>query len=635
MNLGKQIFWFKLLLMVLLPNCGTAMEKEAGFQLDEYVVTATRNQLTLKEVPQSTEIITRETIEKIGAGTVRDVLKYASNIYFAEGNGAHGDNITLRGSGVNDILILHNGRRLPGENFYAFSKDTSNARTLERFNLSNVERIEIVRGQAGALYGSDAQAGVINIITKKAAKPSFIAGFNTGSRQMSNYYHWDSGKQGKASAVVDISFNKLRNFDSKAAGFTHGPGQSYSLDFDYEMDEDNKLNLYLDYIKQKHAFDTSLSTYAWTNHRDYERKTASLTYEGQNANSNYSLSASYGELESDHREKEFYVGNRRPALLDRNYQRKYKLWNLEARDTISLAENNRLTLGGELRTVDGGAFVENGKDQTEQYSLYLQEELYVHDKLLVIPSVRYDHHDSFGGQTSPSVGATYFLTESSRLKGNYGKAYRAPSVDELYGTFDHMGMFTIYSNAALEPEETTGWELAYEQELSSEAKAKVTYFANKKDNAISYQKMTGAGAGSRPDYQIINIDETSTKGVELAYEQDLGAGFTLLLDYAYLDAQNEVTDTRLDYSARNTYTAKLLWEEEGLNPWSVVLFNRWYSDYHYEGKDYSINTFNLAVSKKWGTGQRAFIAIDNLFDKENENLNAYGRLWRAGVELSF
>lgn len=635
MNLGKQIFWFKLLLMVLLPNCGTAMEKEAGFQLDEYVVTATRNQLTLKEVPQSTEIITRETIEKIGAGTVRDVLKYASNIYFAEGNGAHGDNITLRGSGVNDILILHNGRRLPGENFYAFSKDTSNARTLERFNLSNVERIEIVRGQAGALYGSDAQAGVINIITKKAAKPSFIAGFNTGSRQMSNYYHWDSGKQGKASAVVDISFNKLRNFDSKAAGFTHGPGQSYSLDFDYEMDEDNKLNLYLDYIKQKHAFDTSLSTYAWTNHRDYERKTASLTYEGQNANSNYSLSASYGELESDHREKEFYVGNRRPALLDRNYQRKYKLWNLEARDTISLAENNRLTLGGELRTVDGGAFVENGKDQTEQYSLYLQEELYVHDKLLVIPSVRYDHHDSFGGQTSPSVGATYFLTESSRLKGNYGKAYRAPSVDELYGTFDHMGMFTIYSNAALEPEETTGWELAYEQELSSEAKAKVTYFANKKDNAISYQKMTGAGAGSRPDYQIINIDETSTKGVELAYEQDLGAGFTLLLDYAYLDAQNEVTDTRLDYSARNTYTAKLLWEEEGLNSWSVVLFNRWYSDYHYEGKDYSINTFNLAVSKKWGTGQRAFIAIDNLFDKENENLNAYGRLWRAGVELSF
>lgn len=635
MNVGKQIFWFKLLLMVLLPNCGTAMEKEAGFQLDEYVVTATRNQLTLKEVPQSTEIITRETIEKIGAGTVRDVLKYASNIYFAEGNGAHGDNLTLRGSGVNDILILHNGRRLPGENFYAFSKDTSNARTLERFNLSNVERIEIVRGQAGALYGSDAQAGVINIITKKAAKPSFIAGFNTGSRQMSNYYHWDSGKQGKASAVVDISFNKLRNFDSKAAGFTHGPGQSYSLDFDYEMDEDNKLNLYLDYTKQKHAFDTSLSTYAWTNHRDYERKTASLTYEGQNANSNYSLSASYGELESYHREKEFYVGNGRPALLDRNYQRKYKLWNLEARDTISLAENNRLTLGGELRTVDGGAFVENGKDQTKQYSLYLQEELYVHDKLLVIPSVRYDHHDSFGGQTSPSVGATYFLTESSRLKGNYGKAYRAPSVDELYGTFDHMGMFTIYGNAALEPEETTGWELSYEQELSSEAKAKVTYFANKKDKAISYQKMAGAGAGSRPDYQIINIDETSTKGVELAYEQDLGAGFTLLLDYAYLDAKNEVTDTCLDYSARNTYTAKLLWEEAGLNPWSVVLFNRWYSDYHYEGKDYSINTFNLAVSKKWGTGQRAFIAIDNLFDKKNENLNAYGRLWRAGVELSF
>ena len=119
---------------------------------------------------------------------------------------------------------------------------------------------------------------------------------------MNNYYHWDSGKQGKVSAGLDVNFSKLRNFDSKAEGFSHGPGQSYSLDLDYEMDEANKLNLYLDYQKQKYDFEAIYPVggrkITWDNQREYERKLASLTYEGQNKKHVYSVTASYGELES-------------------------------------------------------------------------------------------------------------------------------------------------------------------------------------------------------------------------------------------------------------------------------------------------------------------------------------------------
>lgn len=637
MKLSKHLLLINILLATLLPNCSLAMEKSPSFQLDEYVVTATRSQLSQKEVPQSVEVITKAEIEKLGATSVREVLKYASNLYYADGNGAHGDNFTLRGSGINDVLILLNGRRLPGENFYAANKDSGNARTLERFNLANVERIEIVRGQAGALYGSDAQVGVINIITKKATERSFTVGFNTGSHQMNNYYRWDSGVQGKVSAVLDVNFGKLRNFDSRAEGFSHGPWQSYALDLDYEMDEDNKLNLYIDYTKQNYDFEAVTSSgLSWDNHRDYERKTVVATYEGQDEYNTYSLSATYGELKTNGNEKELLMRpGTRPTLVPRVTESKHKLWSVEARNAVQLSENNKLTVGGEVRTVDGGAFVENAKDKTDQHSVYLQEEVYLNDKLLVIPSVRYDHHDSFGGQISPSVGATYFLTEASRLKANYGKAYRAPSVDELYGAFDHMGMFTFYGNANLKPEETTGWELTYEQEFSDNSKGSLTYFANRKDNAISYQKMAGVNMVGMSDYQFVNIDEASTKGVEFTYEQDLGAGFTLCLDYAYLDVQNEVTGERLNFSSRNTYTAKLVWAEDAVNPLSVAVFNRWYSDYRNEGEDYSINTLNVAVNKRWGKTYRAFIAIDNLFDKENENINAYGRLWRVGVEMTF
>ena len=147
MNLKRSLLVMNI--MLALVNSTYAGE-QASFQLDEYVVTATRSTLTQKEVPQSVEVITGETIKKFGSTSVRDVLKYASNFYLADGTGSHGDNFSLRGSGTDDVLILLNGRRIPGENFYAIGRDSTNARVLDRFNLSNVERIELVRGQAGA-----------------------------------------------------------------------------------------------------------------------------------------------------------------------------------------------------------------------------------------------------------------------------------------------------------------------------------------------------------------------------------------------------------------------------------------------------------------------------------------------------
>lgn len=78
-----------------------------------------------------------------------------------------------------------------------------------------------------------------------------------------------------------------------------------------------------------------------------------------------------------------------------------------------------------------------GSDRAEQYALYVQDEYRAGSKLLLIPSIRYDHHDSFGSHTSPNLGATYFIDDNSRFKANYGSAYRSPSVDELYGDFSH------------------------------------------------------------------------------------------------------------------------------------------------------------------------------------------------------
>lgn len=614
-----------------------ALDKYEG---EEYVVTATRTELTQKQNPRSVEVITKEEIENSGAVSVRDALRLSSNINIQNGGGNSGDTILIRGN--EDVLIMVNGRRYASEGAFAFL--SQNGFTLDRLNINNVERIEILRGQDASIYGSGAQGGIINIITKKSEQEAFTVGVTTGTREMSNYYRWDSGKQGKVSAVFDASFSKLRDIDSKTDGdhLLNGPKQNYSLDLDYEMDENNSLNLYLDYGKDnlERYNESTMSVIPGKPNKKtgilpftYERKSGALTYTGKNDNSEYSVSASYSHMDRD------TAVNDSPNTTE---PRQYTTWNIEARDAIQTADNNKLVVGAEYREDRGTIYGSNEQKSVEQYALYLHDEYYVNDKLLLTPSVRYDHHGSFGGNTSPSIGATYFIADNSRVKASYNTGYRAPSIDELYGAFDHGGMFAgmgflFYGNPDLKPEKTRGYELSLEHEFDEKTASRLTYFNNKKKDAINQTTIEGSR-----DYTWTNIDSASYEGVEFEISRELGNGFTVAGNYDYLDAYDDTTGERLDYSARNTFTVKLSWTEPVNKEWNVTAWNRWYSDYRYTTgamsstpTNGSINTFNFVVNKRWGDKYRAFVGIDNVFDKKLADMNYYGRMWRAGMEMTF
>lgn len=626
-----------LCILSAISSSGYAAEKSdmITYSLDEVVVTATKTELTQKENPRSVEVITKEDIQNTGAISVRDALRTATNIDIVSVNHGGGENISIRGGDTDGVLILVNGRRVAGENY--FMSQGSNAYALDRLNLSNVDHIEILRGPASAIYGSGAMSGVINIITKKSEKPEFSVGVATGTNEMSNYYHYDTGKNGKVSVNFDVNFSKLRNIDSKAGkNLLHGPKQAYNLNLDYEMDENNNLNLMLDYAKdnlETRMRDFSVSSsapddlkYPITSFTS-ERKTIALTYDGKNSNSDYSLSASYSQL------------NRDPYAADTpgTNEKKYKSWNIEARDTIRTSDNNKLIFGGEYRGDKASIYSgDNTVKNTDQYSLYLYDEYRVDNKLLLTPAIRYDYHKSFGSHTSPNLGATYFISDKSRFKANYGTSYRAPSVDELYGAFTHGGIWggmAIVGNPDLKPEKSKGWEISYEQEFGDTTSAKLTYFDNKKEDAISY-KIEMAPPSQKGKFY--NIDSTSSKGVEFEIKHDFGKGFTLVGNYNWLDSVDDTTGERLNYNARNTYMAKLMWTEPIKKEWNITAWNKWYTDFQYDSDIvYSVNTFNFTVTKRWGDKYRVFAGIDNVFNKDLSDMGYYGRLWRVGAEMKF
>lgn len=626
-----------LCILSAISSSGYAAEKSdmITYSLDEVVVTATKTELTQKENPRSVEVITKEDIQNTGAISVRDALRTATNIDIVSVNHGGGENISIRGGDTDGVLILVNGRILAGENY--FMSQGSNAYALDRLNLSNVDHIEILRGPASAIYGSGAMSGVINIITKKSEKPEFSVGVATGTNEMSNYYHYDTGKNGKVSVNFDVNFSKLRNIDSKAGkNLLHGPKQAYNLNLDYEMDENNNLNLMLDYAKdnlETRMRDFSVSSsapddlkYPITSFTS-ERKTIALTYDGKNSNSDYSLSASYSQL------------NRDPYAADTpgTNEKKYKSWNIEARDTIRTSDNNKLIFGGEYRGDKASIYSgDNTVKNTDQYSLYLYDEYRVDNKLLLTPAIRYDYHKSFGSHTSPNLGATYFISDKSRFKANYGTSYRAPSVDELYGAFTHGGIWggmAIVGNPDLKPEKSKGWEISYEQEFGDTTSAKLTYFDNKKEDAISYKIEMASPSQMGKFY---NIDSTSSKGVEFEIKHDFGKGFTLVGNYNWLDSVDDTTGERLNYNARNTYMAKLMWTEPIKKEWNITAWNKWYTDFQYDSDTvYSVNTFNFTVTKRWGDKYRVFAGIDNVFNKDLSDMGYYGRLWRVGAEMKF
>jgi len=590
-----------------------AEDATPSYTMDEVVVSATKTLNSIADAGgSSVTVISADEIENSGQETVEEVLKSVPGIDVAA-NGGPGTttSIFLRGADSKNVLLLIDG--IPSNDPSAPDR----AAYIANLTVDSIERIEVVRGPVSVLYGSNATAGVINIITKKGGpKPSSYVGIEGGSFATYKVYGGTSGSLG----AVDYAFGLSR---FKADGYsvadednpTINPG---GIDFEDDGYENNSwtsniglklsdaahLRTILRYTDATVQYDSPGSDNT-TNSQDSENLIGKVAF---TLKTNPLISTFYYDFNDI--DRRLPSGTSKGNLYDLGWQGDLVIL---SDNTVSVGlnlQNERLRLSGLDRNV-------NTK------SAFLQDQWHI-GGLNIVGAVRIEDHDTFGNKTTYRFAPSYEFGNST-LKFSYGTGFVAPSLNQLYGPYG--------ANDKLKPESSEGWDAGIEHKIKDNLKLGATYFRTDYDNRIDW-----VGFGMDGSYAQV-VGKTKTLGVESFAEWEPFKPLFLALNYTY------------------TYTRDALGSELVRRPKNKVgLVGTWkatdkaklYSNlqwvgsrkdsYAPTGKLDSYFLANVSLGYQLQRNVELYGRIDNLFDEYYEEAWGYatpGRSAFAGVKLTF
>lgn len=663
------------------------------YSFDEVVVTATRTENDVKKVPASTQVITQEDIKRGGATSVRNALSMYANIFQKSKVRGGGHDIIIRGMETKHSLVMVNGRRISNE---ADANGLGNAMSLDRININDVEKIEIVRGPSSALYGSEAMGGVLNIITKPSKEQTLLTGLEHTSEDTSHWWHADTGRIGNFSMTLDARFNKINRsmLETATESDPYGTAQTYNASLNYYVNDHSYVNAYMDYYSQHLKTDTgtptmkpitlttssgkmSLSGQAMlegTGSKAYKQKNYGISWNGKTDKNDWQIQAYMSKFNWSTTSNTKVLGSIPPAGMEGmfNYllQKKntydfnhdeHNMWAIEGRDSLRVNDHHRVTFGAEYvkekvagtglgKNGDGvHSITENGttKSSSEKtlssYAAYLQDEI-EYGKWFIVPAIRYDHHSAYGSHTSPKIGVTYNATDHFRIKANYGDGFKAPSVSQLYYDLDmEMGRGNwvhLTGNPNLKPEKSKSWDLGVEAEFGK-GYGSLTYFDNDVDNLIA-SIPKGKDSNGHNLHRYENVNKARIKGLE----NTLGYRFNDTLEFkvtsTLLDAKDTSAGKDLTQRARLSQIYQLIYDDHKDTGWSAVLWNQldykfvtgkaWESGESVK-KSYSLTNFSL--TRKVNKDTRVYGSVQNIFDKKDADCDLDGRFWSIGWEHKF
>ena len=643
------------------------------YNLNPVVVTGSGHHQRLKSTATPVHVLSAQEIREQGISTFDGALvRMMPQVSMAPNS--MGTFLRLNGLGNKYILILINGQKLNG--------DISNNVDLNRINMARVKRIEVLDGAASSLYGSDAIAGVINIITDQPTQDLISITSDTrvsGHGQLTESVSLDIFSKGFGSytSFTHDRADSYRNNDleyvkgsdtetqsSIAPLFTGYRSNIVGQKFTYAPNQHLALNAGLDY---SYKITSRPETRAdITGGTDYE-----MRYKGLRWNvggiykftSRNSIQANF-VVDRYRYGKEYDVETKTNQIGDYVQSKKQRMMDGEIKAILGFTTNSTTIFGADWRQDHLTATSGNINEKAYTLAAYAQHEMKFLKDFTATLGLRLTHHETFNNHLTPKVALMYAPGEF-RFRATYSAGFRAPGLDELYYHYYSVnrGKPQIsFGNRDLNPEKSHYFSLNAEYRTQMIA-VSLTGFINRINDMVvkenidvndaslvmlkqEFPEMTDEEASKLVSYALYqNSDKGDIKGVQLNVSANLFPGFNLSTNYAYTYARTKSGEewTPLERSIRHTATIAAnyhhVWGKYGLD---VNLNGRLQSKTYYPGYEdapgygiwnlYTTHTFNVA---KWVLLEPS-IGIDNIFNRVDRRIDSTTRkyaLYSPGTML--
>ena len=618
-------------------------------RLDDIVVTGTKTPHTLKNVPVETVVITAEDIERKNAQNIMDLLNDIPGIQTANHDDIFGTSTwvaNMRGLDFNSGygLILIDGQRAMGCGQSGGMGEYGIG--LNQIPVNMIERIEVVKGPGSALYGSDAMAGVINIITKKAPREATgQAGITYGKyavkRENSDGSEEDAhGSRNMSQAYISygdrvsdyIGYLLHYNYES-ADDIGEDPIQSDRHSFfgklDAELNDKINLNLKYELSKYEKTDNREEDSYRFSPGIDFHMsQNHLLVFKGYT----YKWDFTHGFPGSLHGYKYGDVGYNQGEIQ--------YTWHIGGWST--------LVMGGETLVQDISYKIENNDgsivvvdEDVKISSLYLQDELVLFDALTLVGGARYDDHSTFGSEMNPKFSLMYKPFKDTTFRASIGRSFKSPTIRQLYYSLPYRhGSWYAQSNPDLKPEKGVGYSVDMEQCFFNKTVVmNIGCFRNDVDDMV-VREDTGNLYNGLPLMVYKNVEEAFTQGIEFMCKTYLLNGFSATLSYTYTDTENKETGKELTYVSRHSssFSPAYDWEKYGAGLSAAI---------SYIGKQYinSDNTQHInaaavmdaKIYKCLSDKAKLSFEADDIFDSDEGRKGSYyaGRTFAVKLDITF
>jgi vitamin B12 transporter len=598
------------LLAALLPSlfCASAYAQQVAM-LDPVLVTATRQATRASELLSDVSVIDRETIEKANTPntTVAELLARQPGLEMSSTGGpGSATDIFIRGANGDHTLVLVDGMRV--------NSATLGTVAWGYLPLSQIDRIEILRGPASSLYGSDAIGGVVQIFTKRGEGPAQFngeVGYGTW-----NSYAATAGVQGGTGGwhynlqMADQhsdGFSNIRNrlnpqFNPDRDGFTN---QSASGSLAYSPVVGHEFGGRFLYSEGANHFDADFPASASADYKQRQTVAAYSLYSQNRFLPGWTSTLRLGRGTDDSRN--YHDGLRDSAI--RTDQDQY-MW----QNDIKLPYGQALLALERLDQKVSSDTIDYARKHRTIDSVVLGWSARF-DKHRLQINGRYDDNTQFGGKATGSAAYGYQFTDAWRASASYGSAFKAPTFNQLYWPNDGFSS----GNPNLRPEQALNREVSMHYETAAHH-ASVTYFRNDIKDLIDWQE-TPPGSWF---YIPVNVSEARITGWTLAYAGQVG-GFDLRASADFQDPRDRMTD-RLLQRRSTEHGVLAIGRNYGAWDWNVEVVGsgRRFGDAANTQRLAGYGLLNLQASYHLAKNWSVFARANNVLDKQYELAPDYG-----------